>query len=282
MLKLSLIIPVYNEERHIRACLNAVAAQTMMPDEVVVVDNNCSDRTIKIASEFDFVRVVREKRQGRGHARDAGFSAARGDILGRVDADSRLAPDWVERVRRRFEEDKELTGLTGIAYTDVLPYIHRPKTTFFARAYFWSAHADLRAVTMWGANMAVRRQAWKAVAARTSHDDRQVHEDQDLSLHLNAEGAKIVVDNRLRITTNGQVYRYFPKLLYYTYLQSRTKRRHLAAGTYSSPGFPKLSFWYVLPGVLMALPVGLYMVTFGILLLPVDLLLVKVLGYKFD
>lgn len=49
MLTLTLVIPVFNEEHQIKGCLDAVASQTVMPDEVIVVDNNCTDRTIEIA-----------------------------------------------------------------------------------------------------------------------------------------------------------------------------------------------------------------------------------------
>lgn len=282
MLKLSLIIPVYNEERHIRACLEAVAAQLQPFDEVIVVDNNCSDGTISIAEEFAFVSVVKEKNQGRGHARDAGFRAASGDILGRIDADSRIPPDWSERVRQRFTRDLSLAGLTGIAYTDAIPYLHRPKTTLFARAYYWFAHADFGTVTMWGATMAVRRDAWLSVANKLNHDDRQMHEDQDLSLHMASRGARIAVDNSLRITTNGQTYRYLPKLLSYIRLQRSTKRLHRQAGTFHSRAFSRLGFWRTLPGRLMALPVGLYLILCGLLPLPVDLIVVKLLGHKLD
>nr|MDQ2973765.1 glycosyltransferase [bacterium] len=65
---LSLVIPVYNEEYNIKRCLTAIAGQTIMPDEVIVVDNNCVDKTIEIAKSFGFVTVVKEPKQGRTYA----------------------------------------------------------------------------------------------------------------------------------------------------------------------------------------------------------------------
>src|SRR5579885_2506952 len=95
-LRISLVIPAHNEESHLAACLDAVAAQTVRPFEVIVVDNNSSDATAEVARSYSFVRVVREPRQGLAFARDAGFDAARGELIGRIDADTLLPPNWVE------------------------------------------------------------------------------------------------------------------------------------------------------------------------------------------
>ncbi|HEX7964030.1 MAG TPA: glycosyltransferase family A protein, partial [Candidatus Saccharimonadales bacterium] len=91
----SIVIPAYNEERHLAACLEAIRAQSEPPLEVVVVDNNSTDRTAEIARRYPFVRVVHEERQGIVFARGAGFDAARGDIIARIDADIVLPAGWI-------------------------------------------------------------------------------------------------------------------------------------------------------------------------------------------
>lgn len=252
MLKLSLIIPVYNEERHIRACLDAIAVQTVPVDQVVVVDNNCSDRTIEIAREYDFVEVVHEPKQGRGYARSAGFNAARGDILGRIDADSRIAKNWVEIVKPRFSEDPTLSGMTGLAYTDILPGTGVIKSTFFSRFYYWFAHSGFNTITMWGANMAIRRSAWTAVKSKVLDDHLELHEDQDLSLWIAARGDRITQENKMLITTNGQGYRYLPKLWRYSMMFKHTKTEHSRNGNLRSPKLHKLGFWSTFPGRMYA------------------------------
>ena len=137
MLTLSLVIPDFNEENQIESCLKSIENQTVMPDEVIVVDNNCNDRTIEIVEKFKFVKVIKESRQGRGYARTTGFNEAKGDIIGRIDADSRLSNNWVEHVKNKFEEDDSLAGLTGLGITSFLPLISSLKTTLFSRGYFW-------------------------------------------------------------------------------------------------------------------------------------------------
>ena len=72
---LSLVIPCYNEQRRIKACLESVARQTVRPSEVLLVDNNSTDGTLRLARQFDFVTILKQPRQGVVFARNAGFDA---------------------------------------------------------------------------------------------------------------------------------------------------------------------------------------------------------------
>ena len=116
-LSLSIVIPVYNEEHHIRACLDAIAAQTVRPDEVIVVDNNSTDRSMEIVQEYPFVRIVREPRQGIVYTRNAGFDAAKCAIIGRIDGDTVLPVNWVARVKWFYANSSNANAcLTGGGY----------------------------------------------------------------------------------------------------------------------------------------------------------------------
>src|SRR5438309_1400799 len=101
-MKVSIVIPVYNEGPALGACLDAIARQTSRPFEVIVVDNNSSDDTVPIARHYGFVRLIHEKRQGVVHARTAGFNAARGDIIARIDGDTILPENWVASCKEVF------------------------------------------------------------------------------------------------------------------------------------------------------------------------------------
>src|SRR4051812_9489646 len=97
-MKISIVIPVYNEAQNLDACLRAIARQTTAAYEVIVVDNNSTDGSLAVAQTFPFVTVITERRQGIVHARDRGYNAARGDIIARIDADSLLPKDWLEHI----------------------------------------------------------------------------------------------------------------------------------------------------------------------------------------
>src|SRR5947209_19892859 len=102
----SVIIPALNEERYIRAGVTSVAAQTWPVAllEAVVVDNGSTDGTREVVQTFMAgaphlaVRVVDEPAHGVARAKNRGASVARGRWLIFLDADSRMAPDLVERV----------------------------------------------------------------------------------------------------------------------------------------------------------------------------------------
>src|SRR6266496_1315708 len=114
LLTVSIVIPVYNEAPILERCLRAIETQTMAPLEVVVVDNNSTDNSAAIARSFKGVRVITEKRQGMVYARTKGFDAARGDVLGRIDADTQISPNWVERVAADCQADPDIDGLAGL------------------------------------------------------------------------------------------------------------------------------------------------------------------------
>ncbi len=241
-LTISIVIPVYNEENYIGQCLDAIASQNVQPLEVIVVDNNCTDKTVEIAEKYDFVKIIREPKQGRGYARSAGFNAARGDIIGRIDADSIVFSDWAERVSRDFK-DSDVAGVTGLGATNVLLGFPKWYTTFWSRIYFWTAHEIFRSLTMWGANMAIRRSYWLNVRSKICLDDKIVHEDQDLSLLILGNGGQIIQDNKLIIRTSGGSYLYWPKFWEYFKRTFATRDYHLAKNTLKidSPLRTKLS-----------------------------------------
>ncbi len=275
MLTLSLIIPVYNEERHIQECLDAVATQTRAPDEVIIVDNNCTDATIKLVKKYSFVTVIKETAQGRGHARSAGFNAAHGTILARIDVDSIIDRDWVEKIVKAFGEDSSLAGITGLGQSSFLPAIRSLKNTLISRTYFWFVHANFNTVTMWGANMAIRSSSWKRVKSKVCLDDLLVHEDQDLSLWMAANGDKIIFRPDLQVTTNTQSFRYLGKLMHYSQLFKDTKAMHEKNGNLASSKMRKLGFWNTLFGRLLGIVFTTYIGMVSLLFFPIDYFMVK-------
>src|SRR3989339_1729552 len=101
-MKISVIIPVYNEQKYITNCLNGLIDQDVIPDEIIVVDNNCTDKTIEIVNEYKNIKVISEKNQGIAYARNAGFKAAKGDLLVKVDADTVLTKQYIRNLKNVF------------------------------------------------------------------------------------------------------------------------------------------------------------------------------------
>ena len=103
-LKLSLVIPCYNEEDGVREVIGRCPPDV---DEIVVVDNNCTDRTAEVARSLG-AQVVSEKRPGYGAAYKAGLGAARGDLIITLDGDGTYPPEAIPElvdalVERRWD-----------------------------------------------------------------------------------------------------------------------------------------------------------------------------------
>lgn len=109
--RISVIIPAYNAAATIGRCLEALAAQTHPPDEVIVVDDGSTDGTARIADSFD-VHVISQPNQGPGAARNRGVAEAQGELLLFTDADCAPAPDWVECMMGAFTS-AEVAGAKG-------------------------------------------------------------------------------------------------------------------------------------------------------------------------
>lgn len=188
-LRVSLVLPAYNEEEYLAACLDAISKQTIQPYEVIVVDNNSSDGTADIASSYDFVRLIHETKQGIVYARDAGFNAARGEIIARIDADTILTPDWVEKIAISFENE-ETIAITGRAYFSEV-FAGRLVGAMQVFAYQILQRFISHTYTLWGSNMALRRSVWLQVSKKCSKNIL-LDEDIDLTLCLQSQNYHII------------------------------------------------------------------------------------------
>ena len=223
-LTLSIIIPAYNEEHYLRACLDSIAAQTDSPDEVLVVDNNSTDTTVAIAKEYSFVKVVREKQQSVLYARNRGFNTTRADIIGRIDADTRLDTGWVARARELFR-DSTVMAATGPMFFYDMPF--SPGNIAVDHMFKGPLYRyDKRFSFLAGTNMVIRRSAWLAVRDEVCMD-KDVHEDLDLAIHLRQKDLKISYDTQLRAGMSSRRYDDSPaQMRRYTSMTRRVFKRH--------------------------------------------------------
>jgi glycosyltransferase involved in cell wall biosynthesis len=111
--RFSIVIPCYNEEDYIASALESLCSQqTSCSYEVIVVDNNCTDRTAEIAAGYG-ARVVKETTPGICAARQAGTDVAKGEIIISTDADTNFSPSWLENYHQAYQDDPELVAVGG-------------------------------------------------------------------------------------------------------------------------------------------------------------------------
>ena len=228
-----IVIPAYNEEDTIRACVTAALGQTVPADEIMVVDNRSTDATAAILDDLMVqhpdapIRVLRqESAQGITPTRNMGFDAVTSDIIGRIDADTLLEPDWVEQVAKVF------TDPTVHAATGPVIYYDMPLRRYMARADDTARKAMFRLAKsysfLFGTNMALRREAWQAIRDEVCLDPEDLmHEDIDLSVHLYDQGLKAVYSSQMVAGMSARRIDDTPKD-FYDYVQrfDRTYRHH--------------------------------------------------------
>lgn len=226
-LTLSIIIPVYNESDHIAGCLESIQKQTLKPTEVIVVDNNSTDNSVAIAKKFDFVKIIHESKQGIVYARNAGFNAAKSDILARIDSDSRLPKDWVAIVMAFYEDKNHLKDYAWTSdaywYNASNPIIY---SWFSSQIVFRFNRFILGHYPLWGSSMAITRKSWDHVKNKVCLRN-DIHEDLDLSIHLHRLDYQITYATGVGMNVYiRRLYTEYGKLWGYLQLWPKTLRVH--------------------------------------------------------
>ncbi len=209
-MRLSFVVPAYNEEAYLPACLESILSQidpstSGLPAgscEIIVVNNASTDRTREVALRYPGVIVVDEPRKGLTFARQAGFAAGSGSLVANVDSDSRLPQGWVAHVVRTFdqaeaafaakpENHRALAAFSGpLVYYDLTPRQRRLVNVFYMTA--WMTYAInrylLRVGSMvQGGNFVVSRAALESIGGFNTQISFY-GEDTDIARRLNAVG----------------------------------------------------------------------------------------------
>lgn len=193
--KVSFVVPAYNEEALIASCLHAILAETSRVNcmaEIIVVNNNSTDSTRQVVCGIPEVTIVDEIQRGLVQARRAGCLAARGQLIANIDADTMIPPGWLDKVLAVFDRNPELAALSG-------PFIHydlskatRIVVAIFYRFAFISyllVRFVFRAGSMiQGGNFVVRKSALEAADAFNSNFSFY-GEDTELARRLSKVGA---------------------------------------------------------------------------------------------
>jgi glycosyltransferase involved in cell wall biosynthesis len=225
-IRISIIIPCFNEERYLARCLDSIAQQTVPPYEVLVIDNNSQDGTTAIARRYPFVRLLAEAEQGRVFARNTGFQAATGTVLARIDADAVLPNDWTKRLTRYYSIPAAAeTAWTGGAYFYNVRF-PRLVSTVYDMLVFGFNRVLAGHPTLWGSNMALPVALWNVVAHEV-HLRNDIHEDLDLAIHVHRHGYRIVYERHVKVHVQLRRVRSNRQELWrYLQMWPRTLRTH--------------------------------------------------------
>lgn len=161
-MKLSIVFAAFNEEKLVGSCLDAILSQNYPKEdyEIIVVDNNSTDRTSHIVREKGITPVLYDKHQGAIWAKDYGSSIAKGEIIVVTDADTIPTQGWLKNIDE-IMKDPKIQCIGGT--------VHALGSNIFAKYLLISFDYFARMCQLfgipfiWGCNMAFRKSAYVKV-----------------------------------------------------------------------------------------------------------------------
>lgn len=119
---ISVIIPVYNAEKYLAEAINSILQQTYQPLEIIVVDDESTDKSGEVAQSFgDVIRYEFQKNNGAAKARNTGINLAKGDYLTFLDADDLWTENKLKLQVQAFNNHPELDMVFGYVKQFISP-----------------------------------------------------------------------------------------------------------------------------------------------------------------
>lgn len=200
-LVISVIIPAYNEEKNLAKCLSALTNQEYPKDsyEIIVSDNNSTDKTADIAKSFG-AKVVTAEKQGYVHAVEQGFSKASGKIIACTDADTVVGTNWLSDIENVFKNSDNVAAMTGSVESDFNPVLFRRVVDYLysllLRFTFLIGNPNIA-----GYNMAFRKELYDEIGGVNT--DYEIGADVEIGRRLMKKGKVIFVPN-IKVKTSAR------------------------------------------------------------------------------
>lgn len=191
----SIVIPVFNEERYIAECLNSVGNLNYPAErlEVILVDNGSTDRTLEIARNYP-IRILVKEYVKVGAVRNYGVSHARGEIIVFLDSDCVVEPAWLEEgVKKLSDETKPVLGGQ---------YLMRDNPSWLERYWVLSnSRTQVYQTTLVGGCIFIHKSMFESVNG--FDESLNSGEDSDLTNRLRQQGLTVTIDPSLSVVHLG-------------------------------------------------------------------------------
>lgn len=137
MAKVSVIVPVYNGEQHLRECLDSIVGQTLEDIEIILVDDGSTDGTVEILEEYakedNRITILHQQNLYAGVARNAGMKIANGKYLIFWDADDYFQPEALEHMYGIMEEKDAQICVCGVNHISMDTGVLSQKATYLRK-----------------------------------------------------------------------------------------------------------------------------------------------------
>ncbi len=191
----TVIIPVYNQEKTIRQCLESVFASTLKDLDVIVVDDHSTDETVRIARSFPCRVLETAVNSGPAVARNLGSENATSSLLYFLDADILLQPDTLARMLEGFESRPDVCAIFGSFEKDT---VHQNFVSVYKNLLHHYTHQNSKeeAATFCGGFSGIRRDVFREIGG--FDPTQRFMEDVELGCRLYRKGYRIWLNPRLQ------------------------------------------------------------------------------------
>lgn len=236
IIRISIIVPAYNEEKHIGKTLQSILRQTYRNFEIIVVDNNSTDKTNFIARKYT-KKVFLEKKRGYHVAVSRGVRESKGSIIAVADSDTTYPKNWLKQIIKEFGKNKNVVGVYGTGklndHHPIMNMISEPVTSIFQKYSKMIGHDNTI-----GFNFAIKKEAY----IKCGGYDPEIYNDIGLDLEL---GRRIQKIGELRLNTSIKAYtssrrlkkegtlKYLYKFLLVWYRFNKNKKQKHSYETYN-------------------------------------------------
>jgi glycosyltransferase involved in cell wall biosynthesis len=228
MEKISAYIPCYNAERFIVRAVRSLLGQTVPPEEVLVIDDGSTDRSMDLIKGYPVKIISLGKNQGLAAARNRAYQEARNDLIACIDADCEATPTWLAQLLRDFPADCAGTGgktveANQVEYADRWRARHMP--------LHWGEKRVMNPKVIYGANQLFRKSAIMEVGlldtTRVIDDYKIGYEDLELARKLYKAGYRLfynpqAVVYHLRLDTPKGIIRQYWRWSVFYYPEPKT------------------------------------------------------------
>ncbi|RJR14906.1 glycosyltransferase [Candidatus Microgenomates bacterium] len=207
VITISVVLPIHNEEKYIATALKSLIHQDFKePFEILVVNNNSTDKTIEIVNAYQDkrIKIVEEKQQGVVFARQKGLHEAKGVLIAGADADSVYPSNWLTTITHHFK-NHHVIGVGGPAIPERNPwwmyYWHLKSFGFVA----WLYQKTGFVLYVIASNFAFRKSVFLSIGGYDTRFSMGGGDEIDPLARLRKKG-KVVFDQHLQVNVSSRRY----------------------------------------------------------------------------